>query len=154
MYINIFKGLTTSGEWNYLFRNNGMSMIKYPCKCDTKQWCREVSRAIFSENWHRKQEHLEAGAWLSWEECFHTLVRKRGCKMERQLQPPHCQIYLSTLIRKATQENHCMGNLRDSLHSLFQVFSHIKWGILSNTQIFIQNAFIYELNCSSPVTEN
>jgi len=82
---------------------------------------------LFSENRHQKKElPLEDGAWLNYEEFFHILVRKRGCKRGRLLQPPNSPIYISPLIRKTTQENHCMGNLRDYIHSLCQVFSHIK----------------------------
>lgn len=73
-------------------------------------------------------------------------MRKRSCKREQQLQLQNSPIYLSPIIRKTTQENHSTGNLRDSLHSLLQGFSHILWGIISC--ILTWNALIFLLNSS------
>lgn len=86
---------------------------------------------LFSNNRHQKQELLlEHGAWLDWDEFYHILVRKRSCKREQQLQLQNSPIYPPSLTRKTTQENHSTENLRDSLHSLLQGFSHILWGIV------------------------
>lgn len=74
-------------------------------------------------------------------------MRKRSCKREQQLQLQNSPICLSPLIRKTTQENHSTGNLRDSLHSLLQGFSHIQWGIWSC--IFTWNALIFLWNSST-----